>query len=1397
MTVGDVAMTYGAANPSYSITSAAYMAGGNAITTLTPTGSGDTFVADGVTFTISPNGATTSGAGKTVAGSYQLGGSVTAGSTGNFSNTLVVTGALNIDKKALTASATGVTKTYDGTTSMAGVSIGLTGNETGDAVTISGAGSFSQANAGSSLGYTLSNLALAGADVGNYLLTGGSSFSGSDGVINKASATVTANSSTVTYNAQAQSVTGFSVSGLVNSETLSVLSGVSTSGGSGTNAATYAHTASGTDTNYNLSFTAGSLVINRAALTLTTSNVTKTYDGSTSAAGTATVSSGTLFGTDAISGGSFAFTTANAGAGNKTVTVSGVTLSDGNSGNNYTVTHAANTTSTINQAALSVTASNATKTYGDTQNFAGTEFTSSGLVNSETIGSVTLSSSGAAATANVASYAIAASAATGGTFTNSNYAITYNNGSLTVDPRVISLTGSRQYEGTTALASTVFTLGNLANSETLSLSGSGSMANKHVGTGKAVTLGTLALLDGTGGSAGLASNYTFTGGTHTVDISAAPITLTTSAVTKTYDGATSAAGSATVGSGTLFSGDTISGGSFAFADANAGTGNKTVSVSGISLDDGNSGNNYTITQAANTTSTISRRAIDLTGTRQYDGTTSLANGVFSLGNLVGTETLVLSGTGSVANKHVGTGKAVSVGSLALGNGANGGLANNYTFTGGTLTSDITAAPITLTTSNVTKTYDGTTTAFGTATVSSGTLFTGDTLSGGSFAFNTATAGAGNKTVTVSGVTLSDGNSGGNYTVSFAANTTSTINQAALSITANKDAKFVTQADGATYKGVSYNGFVSGEDSSALGGTLAISRSNSGVNTAGTYSGVLVASGFSSSNYSLSYTAGDYTIVAADQLLVTVGNVSNTYGTATTYGVTSAQYLASDNTTIVDLTSNLSAIGNAITLTDGSGGTATFTLAPQGAATSGAGFVKVGSYQLATSGTVTENSGNFSNAITVVGAHQVSAKDLTASASGVTKTYDGTNSMTGLTIGLTGKETNDVVTVSGSGSFSQANAASGLGYTLSNLTLAGADAGNYLLTSGSSFSGSDGVINKANATVSANSDTQTYNGLAQSVTGFTASGLVNGETIAVLSGVSTTGGSGTNAGSYTHTASGTDANYNLSFNAGSLVINKANATVSANSDTKAFNGLVQSVTGFTASGLVNGETLAVLSGVSTTGGSGINSGSYTHTASGTDANYNLSFNAGSLTIDPAPPVVVPPVVASPLAPGGTNPPAPSVSGSSGTQTGGFSGPIQNTSPETVITLSSGGAGEVSEVTGPGQVGAGGISISLNTDSQGNAGGGVQGDIVTVSVPKAMATAGSGFSFALPAQVREALGTGAITVSLADGSPVPDWMQFNPETRRFEAGAVPDGGLPLQVLIRSGNRQLLIVISERAE
>ncbi|MDD2698242.1 MAG: MBG domain-containing protein [Arcobacteraceae bacterium] len=171
---------------------------------------------------------------------------------------------------------------------------------------------------------------------------------------------------------------------------------------------------------------------------------------------------------------------------------------------------------------------------------------------------------------------------------------------------------------------------------------------------------------------------------------------------------------------------------------------------------------------------------------------------------------------------------------------------------------------------------------------------------------------------------------------------------------------------------------------------------------------------------------------------------------------------------------------------------------------------------------------------------------------------------------------------------------------------------YELGTGTNTAGSL-VIAKADATVTANSDlTKVYNGVAQSVSGFTATGLVNGETISVLNNVSASG-TGTNAGTYTVTASGEDENYNLTFVDGSLVIGKKVAIVTANSDTVTYNGQAQTISGFTATGLVNDETIEVLDGVSGTTATGTNAGTYNTALTGTDENYNLVFEDGSLVI----------------------------------------------------------------------------------------------------------------------------------------------------------------------------------------
>jgi len=241
--------------------------------------------------------------------------------------------------------------------------------------------------------------------------------------INKANATVTANSDTKTYNGLSQSVIGYSVSGLVNGENASVLDSITGASASGTNAGTYTTNLSGSDNNYNLSFVNGTLTIPKANITLSTSNVTKTYDGTTSATGSTIVTSGRLYGSDSLSGGAFAYSDPNAGTG-KSVTVSGVSINDGNGGNNYNVSYANNTNSSITKANATVTANSDTKSYnGLIQSITG--YTVSGLVNGENasvLDNVNISGSGK----DVGSYVVT------GTASDNNYNLSVVDGTLRI-----------------------------------------------------------------------------------------------------------------------------------------------------------------------------------------------------------------------------------------------------------------------------------------------------------------------------------------------------------------------------------------------------------------------------------------------------------------------------------------------------------------------------------------------------------------------------------------------------------------------------------------------------------------------------------------------------------------------------------------------------------------------------------------------------------------------------------------------------------------------------------------------------------------------------------------------------------------------------------------------------
>jgi len=869
----------------------------------------------------------------------------------------------------------------------------------------------------------------------------------------------------------------------------------------------------------------GNLVINPYVVSLTGS---RSYDGTANvAAGKFTMNplvnsqTLTLSGSGTVAsrnvGSSLAVTIGTLALGNDTGLASNYTLSGG--------THQA----TITRADLTISTPNVTKIYDGNTTAAGTATATAGTVfagDSLSGGTFTFDNKNVGAgnkTVTVSGVTVNDGNAGG------NYNVTYaSNTTSTITPKTViagGITAShRTYDGTTnaTVSAAGATLTGKVEGDDLSINTvTGAFANKHVGNAKTVALATTYV-------GADKDNYTLVDqAAATANIYKADLTLSTPNITKIYDGNTTAAGTASATSGTVFAGDSLSGGTFTFDNKNAGAGNKTVTVSGVTLTDGNAGGNYNVTYASNTTSTINPYAVSLTGTRVYDGTANAAAGIFTMGALVGNETLTLSGTGTMADKHVGTGKAVTIGTLSLGDGTNGGLASNYTFTGGTQTSDITKADLMISTSNVIKTYDGTTTAAGTATVTAGTLFGADSISGGTFAFTDKNAGIGDRTVTVSAVTLSDGNGGGNYAVTYADNTTSTINPKAVTIAPTASKIYDATIDASSAITWNISGLVGDETLSVSTASAAYDTKIVETNKTVTMTGIALGNG-SGANAGV---AANYSL-AEDSATIHTGVITKKDLSFKGVEAENKVYDAT-NTAVVDF--NEAVIegvieGDAVNI-DKSAATAAF-------ADKNVGFDKTVSVSnLIITGA---DSGNYSAGGTLEVTAVISPKSLTASYTAQNKVYDTTTTAT-----VNGSSSDiiagDTVTFTQTANFTDKDAATAKTVNISGIALSGADGGNYILQDTTAAATADITPKPITAT------------------GVTASGKVyDANTTATINTASAviTGG-----------ASADDDN---KYYAEDTVVLEKGAATGAFDDKNVATGKVVSVSGFTLSGADSGN-----------------------------------------------------------------------------------------------------------------------------------------------------------------------------------------------------------------------------------
>ncbi|MGE0201194.1 MAG: MBG domain-containing protein [Candidatus Melainabacteria bacterium] len=486
---------------------------------------------------------------------------------------------------------------------------------------------------------------------------------------------------------------------------------------------------------------------------------------------------------------------------------------------------------------LSVTASNASKTYGS----ANPSFSSAitGLIDGDTLGAAVSGAAGYSTTATSASHvgSYAVSPTLGTLASAMGYQFAYADGTLTVNPAPLSVTTdavSKTYGA--ALPSFTSSYSGFVLGENSSVLG-GTLSYSTTAT-NASNVGTYAVTP----SGLISSDYTLTFNPGNLTVTKAPLTVTTDASTKVYGAALPAFGASY--SGFVLGENTgVLGGSLSYSTSATNASNVgTYAVTPSGLTSGNysftyNPGNLTVTKAplsvtTNAASKVYGDALPTFGV-SYSGFV-LSDNAASLGG-----SLSYSTTATNAS-NVGT-YAVTPSGLTSGN-------YSLTYNPGTLT--VTQAPLTVTAANASKYYGYALPSFG-ANYSGFKLGQDESVLGGSLSVTTPatiSSTVGSYTLTASGYTSS------NYSITYNTGTLS-VNKAPLTVTVN-DVQIPAQQALPTF-GVSYSGFVLGQNQSVLGGALSYSTAANISSPPGYYA--VNASGLTSGLYDFNYVAGTLTV----------------------------------------------------------------------------------------------------------------------------------------------------------------------------------------------------------------------------------------------------------------------------------------------------------------------------------------------------------------------------------------------------------------------------------------------------------------------------------------------------------------------------------------------------------
>ena len=689
-----------------------------------------------------------------------------------------------------------------------------------------------------------------------------------------------------------------------------------------------------------------------------------------------------------------------------------------------------------------------------------------------------------------------------------NYNLTLSgNNSSTITHKTIKATftaDNKVYDGTKTATALGISDGKIDGDDVVVNHQSAEFSDKNVGTNKTISVSEVSL------SGGDSSNYVIdsTSSTAKADITQKTIIANYTGQNKIYDGAKNATVSGS--SSEIISGDTVSfeQSSALFSDKNVGE-KKIISIEGISLKGGDSGNYVLQKTTSETQADITPKSLKASFTAQnkiYDGTkittaTGEGDAVVSGDNVIFSNDLA-----EFSDKNVGTQKTVFVSGIGLA----GTDAANYSLqnTTASTTADITPAQLLLNLKGTTsKVYDGLTlatldssnfeiTGWAMGEGGSSTKKTGDYVSK-NVSENTSTQkGLVSTSITKNDLVANSNTDLSNYILpTQVEGKIGVITPKDLKVKVNDTTMFVTQnANNAVDQGFTYSGLQNGETAeiALVGGALTTSNrvytGSSSHPVVGTYQNVYLLDQTPTSkngNYNISVESGRLTVSPADKLLITVNSQTSTYGSQNSTnlgqanaGSVSAQYCLSaidcNGANLVSLTVQNTS-GNQWKALDNTGTEITFNTSLAEAEFSNAGFLKVGNYTYNTSDIKTVSATSFNGSETNGGVHTVIPKKVKVTATQAQKVYDGGTSVQTANIAIKGVLVGDLLEGDFiGGQYLSKNAGNSLAYTLNGVFLKGADQANYTIEN-QSISGSDGVITPKIINATFNGQNKIYDG----------------------------------------------------------------------------------------------------------------------------------------------------------------------------------------------------------------------------------------------------------------------------------------------------------------------------------